>query len=188
MRDLKKTLKIAGSISLVASLLGIASLLMNIFVYPFDPYYITSDAAEVVLSIITGVIYLVYMNKSENEIINHRGLFLALNILNIFNNLIVWAVSFWVDISVNNALKRQEFSNFTNGYQPFQNQQNSKQNESHQTINNEYVMNEDDYSVKKDGKSLKEKLEELNKLKEENMISEEEYNSLRKKIFEDLIK
>jgi hypothetical protein len=200
MKDLKRTLKIAGILSLVTSLLGIASLLADIYFYPFDPYAISMDMIEVVLSIATGVIYLVYMRKSENEIVSHRGLFLTLNILNIFNNLIVWAVSFWVDISVNNAFKKQEFNNFTNqafrgrNFQDYQNNQGgqysqgsqSSQGESQQS--SEFIVSENDYSVKKDNQTLQEKLEEINKLKENNMISEEEYYNLRKKIFDDYTK
>jgi cell division protein FtsX len=49
-------------------------------------------------------------------------------------------------------------------------------------------VSENDYSVKKDNQTLQEKLEEINKLKENNMISEEEYYNLRKKIFDDYTK
>jgi hypothetical protein len=189
MKDLKRTLKIAGIISLVASLPAIISLLMNIFVYPFDPYYVTLDLAEVILSVAAGVIYLVYSGKSEQAIVTKRGLFLALNILNIFSNLIVWAVSFWVEISVNNAYKKYEFNNFAShayGFRRF-GYSNQEPEQKHED-KNEYVIHEDDYTVDNSSQTLKEKLEELNKLREENLISQDEYNNLRKKIINDYIK
>lgn len=93
---------------------------------------------------------------------------MVFSILNIFTTLIVWFISFWVQITVARELRTDTLKNTIYG-QTTQNTDNSD------TI----ILTEDDYEIKQSGQTLSTKLEELKNLKAQNLITEEEYERLR---------
>lgn len=175
MNDIKKTLKTAGIWCLIASLLCIASLFANIYLFQFSIYLIISNVFEIVLSITTSIIFLCYSGKSKEIILNKRNLFYTLSIINIFNNLIVWVLSFWVQITINKEVRTagiKQFFNIPNNN--FNNQ--SEHNENNPDV---IVIDENNYSINRNAENLTARLEELKKLRKKNLISQDEYEKLR---------
>lgn len=169
MKDIKKTLKLAGIMALLVNILNIANLLLNIFVYEFSVFAIVEESICILLTFITGITYLCLLKKSKEEIIKKKGLFLTLSLVNLFNNIFVWIIALWVDIVVSNlsriAYMKQMFNN-----------SNSEQN------NQDISISEDDYEIKKETENLSEALKDLENLKSKELISEEEYNELRQNL------
>lgn len=178
-KDMKKTLKLAGILCLVASIFNVASLMLDIFYYTFSVYYIVFDSICFVVSLLTGIIYLSLMNKSEDFILSRKGLFLTLMFLNIFNGLVVWIISFFVYFSIT---KKQRPANFS----PFGNERGESKNE---TTDDSLVINldEDSYKERKIVKDLTEKLEELIRLRDKKLISQEEYKKMREELIKKYI-
>ena len=129
------------------------------------------DGVYAALSIITGIIFLIMQNKTLKQIVDKKAMFVTLLILNIFNNLIVWAMAFWVELLVSRYSRVSTFSYNHIGEQSVPKQEN------------EVVLDKDDYEIKSKVDLLTEEIEKLNKLKESGAITEEEY----KKLKEDLL-
>jgi len=168
LKDIKKTLKLAGIMALLVNILNIANLLLNIFVYEFSVFAIVEESICILLTFITGIIYLCLLKKSKEEIIKKKGLFLTLSLVNLFNNIFVWIIALWVDIVVSNlsriAYMKQMF--------------NSTNAENNSDIN----ITENDYEIKQETENLSEALKDLENLKSKELISEDEYNELRQNL------
>lgn len=168
MKDIKKTLKLAGIMALLVNILNIANLLLNIFVYEFSVFAIVEESICILLTFITGITYLCLLKKSKEEIIKKKGLFLTLSLVNLFNNIFVWIIALWVDIVVSNlsriAYMKQMF--------------NSPNAENNSDIN----ITENDYEIKQETENLSEALKDLENLKSKELISEDEYNELRQNL------
>ncbi len=171
---MKKTLKLAGILCLVASAFNIVSLVVDILAVEFSVYIVVMDSVATFLSILTGIIYLVSLKKTEDEIIKRNGLYFTLLILNIFNSLVVWFISFWVSMSVNNASLEKNAVYL------------SRTNENSNTQENNANMSSENIAVTQNVARLTERLNELEELKRTKQITEEEYASLRKKLLESL--
>ncbi len=179
---MKKTLKLAGIFCLVAAIFGVVSLTLDIFYHDFSVYDIVFDAVCVALSISTGVVYLVFMNKKQEYISKRRAIFLVLSILNIFNNLVVWVISFWVQMTVNRELQPNIFVHRSESL--FENEEKKGS-----TVDGKNVhLSEENYSEKQIAQDLTEKLNELNKLREKKLISEEEYKQMRQECINNFMK
>ena len=171
MKEIKKALFVAGIVCVVSSMFSFAQLFSDIFYFNAATYYVVLDGVYAALSITTGIIFLVMRSKSLKEIVEKRGMFITLLVLNIFNNLIVWAMAFWVELLVS---RYSRVSNFDYNHVG---EQNTKVQE------NEVVLDKDDYEIKSKVDMLTEEIEKLTKLKESGAITEEEY----KKLKEDLL-
>lgn len=171
MKQLRKALLIAGIVCVGSAMFSFAQLFSDIFYFQAKTYYIVLDGVYAALSIITGIIFLIMRNKTLKQIVDKKAMFVTLLILNIFNNLIVWAMAFWVELLVS---RYSRVSNF--GYNHVC-EQNTK------VQDNEVVLDKDDYEIKSKVDLLTEEIEKLNKLKESGAITEEEY----KKLKEDLL-
>ena len=152
MKDLKKVCNIAGFLCLISTMFAVGGLLLDLYYFEHTVIDIIFDSVHIALSLFSCIVYFVFAGKSTEEIINAQKGFFWLMILNIFNGLIVWAVSFWVNFTINK-------------YQIFSNADQQK---------NENVIDVDEVD-----KELVKKLEELKELLDKNLISEEEYENLR---------
>lgn len=171
MKQLRKALLIAGIVCVGSAMFSFAQLFSDIFYFQAKTYYIVLDGVYAALSIITGIIFLIMQNKTLKQIVDKKAMFVTLLILNIFNNLIVWAMAFWVELLVSRYSKVSTFSYNHIGEQSVPKQEN------------EVVLDKDDYEIKSKVDLLTEEIEKLNKLKESGAITEEEY----KKLKEDLL-
>lgn len=171
MKERKKALFVAGIVCVVSSMFSFAQLFSDIFYFNAATYYVVLDGVYAALSMTTGIIFLVMRSKSLKDIVEKRGMFITLLVLNIFNNLIVWAMAFWVELLVSRYSKVSNFDYNHVG------EQNTKVQE------NEVVLDKDDYEIKSKVDMLTEEIEKLTKLKESGAITEEEY----KKLKEDLL-
>ncbi len=171
MKQLRKALLIAGIVCVGSAMFSFAQLFSDIFYFQAKTYYIVLDGVYAALSIITGIIFLIMQNKTLKQIVDKKAMFVTLLILNIFNNLIVWAMVFWVELLVSRYSKVSTFSYNHIGEQSVPKQEN------------EVVLDKDDYEIKSKVDMLTEEIEKLNKLKESGAITEEEY----KKLKEDLL-
>lgn len=171
MKQLRKALLIAGIVCVGSAMFSFAQLFSDIFYFQAKTYYIVLDGVYAALSIITGIIFLIMRNKTLKQIVDKKAMFVTLLILNIFNNLIVWAMAFWVELLVSRYSKVSTFSYNHIGEQSVPKQEN------------EVVLDKDDYEIKSKVDLLTEEIEKLNKLKENGAITEEEY----KKLKEDLL-
>lgn len=171
MKEIKKALFVAGIVCVVSSMFSFAQLFSDIFYFNAATYYVVLDGVYAALSMTTGIIFLVMRSKSLKDIVEKRGMFITLLVLNIFNNLIVWAMAFWVELLVSRYSKVSNFDYNHVG------EQNTKVQE------NEVVLDKDDYEIKSKVDMLTEEIEKLTKLKESGAITEEEY----KKLKEDLL-
>lgn len=171
MKQLRKALLIAGIVCVGSAMFSFAQLFSDIFYFQAKTYYIVLDGVYAALSIITGIIFLIMRNKTLKQIVDKKTMFVTLLILNIFNNLIVWAMAFWVELLVSRYSKVSTFSYNHIGEQSVPKQEN------------EVVLDKDDYEIKSKVDLLTEEIEKLNKLKESGAITEEEY----KKLKEDLL-
>lgn len=168
---MKKTLKLGGILCLIASVFDVTSLMLDIFYYTFSVYYVVFDSICIVLSVGTGIIYLSLRNKSEKFLLSRRALFFTLTILNIFNGLVVWVISFWVQITVTRRQQAGAFFPFSK-----ENAEKKDENEENSGVIN---LDEDSYKERKIAKDLTDKLEELERLKAKKLINEEEYKTMR---------
>lgn len=171
MKEIKRALFVAGIVCVVSSMFSFAQLFSDIFYFNAATYYVVLDGVYAALSMTTGIIFLVMRSKSLKDIVEKRGMFITLLVLNIFNNLIVWAMAFWVELLVS---RYSRVSNFDYNHVG---EQNTKVQE------NEVVLDKDDYEIKSKVDMLTEEIEKLTKLKESGAITEEEY----KKLKEDLL-
>ena len=171
MKQLRKALLIAGIVCVGSAMFSFAQLFSDIFYFQAKTYYIVLDGVYAALSIITGIIFLIMQNKTLKQIADKKAMFVMLLILNIFNNLIVWAMAFWVELLVSRYSRVSTFSYNHIGEQSVPKQEN------------EVVLDKDDYEIKSKVDLLTEEIEKLNKLKESGAITEEEY----KKLKEDLL-
>ena len=171
MKQLRKALLIAGIVCVGSAMFSFAQLFSDIFYFQAKTYYIVLDGVYAALSIITGIIFLIMRNKTLKQIVDKKAMFVTLLILNIFNNLIVWAMAFWVELLVSRYSKVSTFNYNHIGEQSVPKQEN------------EVVLDKDDYEIKSKVDLVTEEIEKLNKLKESGAITEEEY----KKLKEDLL-
>ncbi len=171
MKQLRKALLIAGIVCVGSAMFSFAQLFSDIFYFQAKTYYIVLDGVYAALSIITGIIFLIMRNKTLKQIVDKKSMFVTLLVLNIFNNLIVWAMAFWVELLVSRYSRVSTFSYNHIGEQSVPKQEN------------EVVLDKDDYEIKSKVDLLTEEIEKLNKLKESGAITEEEY----KKLKEDLL-
>lgn len=171
MKQLRKALLIAGIVCVGSAMFSFAQLFSDIFYFQAKTYYIVLDGVYAALSIITGIIFLIMRNKTLKQIVDKKTMFVTLLVLNIFNNLIVWAMAFWVELLVSRYSRVSTFSYNHIGEQSVPKQEN------------EVVLDKDDYEIKSKVDLLTEEIEKLNKLKESGAITEEEY----KKLKEDLL-
>ena len=171
MKQLRKALLIDGIVCVGSAMFSFAQLFSDIFYFQAKTYYIVLDGVYAALSIITGIIFLIMQNKTLKQIVDKKAMFVTLLILNIFNNLIVWAMAFWVELLVSRYSRVSTFSYNHIGEQSVPKQEN------------EVVLDKDDYEIKSKVDLLTEEIEKLNKLKESGAITEEEY----KKLKEDLL-
>ncbi len=171
MKQLRKALLIAGIVCVGSAMFSFAQLFSDIFYFQAKTYYIVLDGVYAALSIITGIIFLIMQNKTLKQIVDKKAMFVTLLVLNIFNNLIVWAMAFWVELLVSRYSRVSTFSYNHIGEQSVPKQEN------------EVVLDKDDYEIKSKVDLLTEEIEKLNKLKESGAITEEEY----KKLKEDLL-
>ena len=171
MKQLRKALLIAGIVCVGSAMFSFAQLFSDIFYFQAKTYYIVLDGVYAALSIITGIIFLIMRNKTLKQIVDKKAMFVTLLVLNIFNNLIVWAMAFWVELLVSRYSRVSTFSYNHIGEQSVPKQEN------------EVMLDKDDYEIKSKVDMLTEEIEKLNKLKESGAITEEEY----KKLKEDLL-
>lgn len=171
MKQLRKALLIAEIVCVGSAMFSFAQLFSDIFYFQAKTYYIVLDGVYASLSIITGIIFLIMRNKTLKQIVDKKAMFVTLLVLNIFNNLIVWAMAFWVELLVSRYSRVSTFSYNHIGEQSVPKQEN------------EVVLDKDDYEIKSKVDLLTEEIEKLNKLKESGAITEEEY----KKLKEDLL-
>lgn len=166
MKDSKKTLLISGIICLVSGLFDILALCLAIFDIKPDTYTIVINSLYVFLSITTGIIYLCVMGKPTDWLVKNRILFVVLMFLNIINGLVVWLVSFWVEIVITEQYRIKLFNQNTN-----------KPNE-----NGDITLHDNDYEITSKVDFIKSEIEKLDEMKRKNQITEEEYNRLREEI------
>lgn len=166
MKNINKTLKLAGIMALIVNILNISNLFLNIFV-EFSVFGIVEEGICIVLSFLTGITYLCLMKKNNKYLIEHKGLFLALSLINLFNNIFVWLISLWVEFAISSLVRAEYMKKMFN---------NNKDN---QNSDNIVDLNDNDYEIKKETENLSDSLKELESLKSKNLISEEEYEELR---------
>ena len=166
MKNSKKTLLISGIICLVSGLFSVLSLCLAIFDLEPDTYTIVIYSLYVALSITTGLIYLCVMNKPTDWLVKNRMLFVVLMFVNIINGLVVWLVSFWVEIVITEQYRIKLF-----------NQNANKQNE-----NGDITLHDNDYEITSKVDFIKSEIEKLDEMKRKNQITEEEYNRLREEV------
>ena len=166
MRSINKTLRLAGILALCINVLNIGSLLLNINTSENLIYDIIINSIGIALTFVTGIVYLCLHKKDEDYLAKHKGLFVTLLWLNIFNNIFVWIISLWVEIMVSGLHNRLIFTQYK------ENSENP----------NDVVLDNNSYNVKKEAEDLSEGLKELDSLKEKGSISEDEYNELRQSL------
>lgn len=162
MKQINKTLRLAGILALCINALNVGNLILDIYFGEHVAYYVTIDAVSIALTFATGIVYLCLHKKSEEYLANHKAIFVTLLWLNILNNLFVWIISLWVEIMVSGLQRKFLFT------------------EMHSEENlDDVVLGENSYKVKKEAEDLSTGLKDLEDLKNKGTITEEEYNELR---------
>lgn len=174
MKNTKKMLNIAGTICLFVGLLGIGSLMLDLFYNDFNVFNIVVDSVSIVLSFATGITYLVLAPKDASYLIKNRNLFFVIVAFNIFNNIIAWFVSFWVELTISQMSRVEKLSDL---FEKPQQKPNS-------TDENVVILDKSEYEVQDIVDNLKTELEKLEKLKAQGLITEEEYQVMRKEIID----
>lgn len=171
MKQIKKALFVAGIVCIVASMFSFAQLFSDLFYLHESTYYVVMDGIYATLSVVTGIIFLIMRNKSLKQIVDKKAMFITLLVLNIFNNLIVWAMAFWVELLVS---RYSRVSNFD------YNHVGAQTGETHTEQNsNEIVLDRDEYEIKSKVDMLTEEIEKLKNLKDAGIITEEEFQKLK---------
>ncbi len=178
MKKIKRTLMISGILCLVAALLSVTSLLLDILYFEFSAFDVAMTSIELALSLATGITYLIMMNFEYEKLAKYNMIFTVFAISNIFNNLLVWIVAFWVEIAVNKYIRTKNFKDMLSGQNPIFKENNYE---------SEIVLDDDDYTVVGKKETLESKLAELKELHEKNLITDEEYEKLRHDVIEKYI-
>ncbi len=180
-KNIKKTLKIAGILFLVLSVIQMFVLGTRIYAVQTGMLKVTVtwfdyalDAVEIALSLVTGIIYLLQLSKQQEDILKQNKLFFGLCMANILNSFAGWVISFWVQIATEQA-KKLNFS-FVNFAETVTDEANNTIREI--TDDGNIVVDESGYEVLHT-ETLTTRLEEINRLRNKNLISEEEYTKLR---------
>lgn len=169
MKNLKKTLKIAGFLLFLALALSVYYLYVDLSANKVSKYNVLNDIVEIVISIVTISYYFVYSLKTERQIMQSSKLFFTLSIVNIFNNFIAWIITFWIEIVVARQINHIHLNNFSQNI-------NQKKNK---TLDNVIDLQDVDYSVESSASTLTKRLDELKEMFNNNQISVEEYEKLR---------
>lgn len=191
MKDIKKSLKIAGILLIILTILNVALFVTYILAHIYKFYEVEfnwfntiSYLLSIVLSLITAIIYLKIRKLESQEILKKKRLFLILTFLNIFNNVVSWGVTFWIELAVEQQSRKniyvnpQTFSEETKNTSKYFETENDINSTSQTNRESEIILDENDFKVIH-AETLTTRLEELKKLRSKNLISEEEYISLR---------
>jgi len=165
MNKINKNLKIAGFCILGLGILNIYLIVTDFLINKFEIFYLITDIIGLVLSLVTGAIYLYYSKKDKTKIVARHKTFFIISLLNIFNNIIVWFFTLWIQNTITKA-RFMERGFVVNEYK------NTQEPDS-------IILDESSYEVKDSVEWLNQKLNEINELKEQGKISEEEYKILR---------
>ncbi|MBE7074737.1 MAG: hypothetical protein E7376_02005 [Clostridiales bacterium] len=167
MQKIKKTLKIAGILILCSVIFNIISIYADLFYYKFNLFYFIVDILALIITIGTGIFYLLMLKKDQDYFLEHYNWFNVVSLLNIINIFIIWIFVFWVQIVVVRQLKLAMFQ-----------AKSSRQNSTY--INgDEVILGTDDYIVRDQMDNLTNELNELAEKRNKNLISEEEYELLK---------
>ena len=179
-KDIRKTLKLAGILFLVLCAFQVFAFAMIIYSVQtgiskinYSWFNYAYNGVKIALSLVTGIIYLVLQGKKQEDIFKQNKLIFSLTIVNILNSFAGWVISFWIQIAVEQA-KRLNFS-FINPFESFNNQTEKFNVEDYE---NNLIMNDSDYEILHT-ETLTTRLEELNRLRSKNLITQEEYSRLR---------
>lgn len=179
MANIKKTIKTAGICMLVIAIIELFSAFSNIFIFDASAYEIAFDFTYFTLSLTTSIIYLYFSKKTNQFIFKHKRTFFILAIINILNGLIVWIFSFWVYTTISREVRfvemRKKFENET--------KTDTTQQEEKPVVE----LNKTDYEIKQNSESLSSVLKDLQNSFENNLISEEEYQTLRTEAIKNFI-
>lgn len=157
MKNLNKSLKIAGIGYLSISAIQILFMFTDVFLAEMTTFVLIEEIVKILLSFVTGTIYLIFSKKSTESILKNKNLLYTLSILSIFNNIFVWALSLYVQSNLIKEMKSQNLktafkipSNEEN-YQAFNsNNENKNQNESRNSkekFSNVIILGEEDYKI-----------------------------------------
>ncbi len=169
MFEAKKTLKTASIVCFVCAVLNIIDLFSHIFLYEQNVFMIISTSLSLAVSLASGIIYIYYMNKSNDIIISKKSTFVLLMFLNIFNNVIAFGIAFWVQFVVT-SLQRTKF--FTN----------IKYKNNDETDSETIIIEPSDYEITTKAEILSQEIKKLEEMRNKKLITEEEYSELRAKI------
>lgn len=185
MRDLKKSLRVSGIVILVCIIFNIGLILSDIFTGEFSLYYIIIDSISIILTLYTGITYIYLSRKERGYILTKRKLFFYVSLLNIFNNVIIWGITVYVNVSVNNHIRAKAFQSIFNNKSPVYVHPEEQATYTPNESNTVEIINPDIDEMKN---RLKSRLDELSDMKQKGIITEEEYLDLRNKAIKEFIK
>ena len=179
MQGFKRTLKFVGILCLVFAVFNLYSLIINIYVDNASTYNIITSAICLGLSVLSGIFYLCQLRHNDpNVMASRKSIYSLLLFVNIFNGMIVWFISLWAWLSLN-----QFIEDLTAVYV------NKKLDETDELDSQDLMLgkklSEENIAVIKKMVDFTQKLKEIDNLKNTKQISEEEYKTLRKKLIDE---
>jgi len=167
MKSVKKTLTIAWILCILACVFAVYNV-VDVVRANEGKLYLFYAIFQLCLSVATTIIYFVYSLKKETDILKNIKMFYTICFINIFNNIICWAITFWVEIVMGRTIARVRMRTFN---QPIK--------EDEKLDNNVFDIKQEDYQIKETADVLSKKLEELDTKLKNNEISLEEYEKLK---------
>jgi len=173
LKNFKKTLLIAAILCVLAGLFSVYNLIQDLSVEKISKFEVGFDILQIALSFITSIIYLFFSFKSNEYVLKCARFFYTICFVNIFNSIIAWVITFWVEITIG------KFANKIRYTQILKRQQNFDELNTGSDI---VDMSEEDYEINKTTDILSKRLNELKTAYENNEISEQEYEQLKDEV------
>ncbi len=168
MKIKNKTLLTTGILCLVGLLINALDIYLDFTVYSGNIFYIVLDSFACAISLATGITFIVMSTKSIEFLTKNLWVLALFTFLNIFNNIIIWLITLWAQFSVSSAVRRNYIEQSMRMYK--------------KADDGSIVLDKDMYKVTKMAHDLGEELDELERQREKNEVSESEYAEKREEI------
>ncbi len=173
MKIKNKTLLITGILCLVGILINILDIYLDIKLYSSNLFYLIMDSISCCISLASGIFLIVMAMKSDEYVAKRANIFFIFSLINILNNIIVWAIVLWAQFAVSARIRKHAFESYTRAFR--------------QENDGSITLEKDEYEITRLTENLTEELNALNKKKEDGTIDEREYNKQREEIIKKYI-
>lgn len=171
MTKINKKLYIATIITFCCTIFNVINIFLDLLYFKFNIINFIIDCLALIITISTGIFYLYMRNKNKEFLIQHYNWFSFASLANIINVFAMWIISFWIQIVVIHEIRKMMFTS----------RNINEQNEYTYVNGNDIILGKEDYIIREQMDNLTKELNDLNERKNNNEISDEEYEVLKQR-------